>query len=355
MPRFCGQTGGDMRAVVLHAAGDLRVENHAPPGEDATAIRVRIDAGGICGSDLHYYQHGGFGTIRVRQPIVLGHEVAGTILSASKTSGFAAGDRVAVSPSRPCGHCTYCDRGLKNHCENMRFYGSAMPMPHIQGAFQDEIVALPEQCFKIAPDVPTEIAAFAEPLAVVLHGRRRAGSLKGRRVLVTGCGPIGALAVLAARDDGAEEVVVTDVIDAVLETALGLGADTAINAGVNSDWAETYSAGKGAFDVMFEASGNELALRAGMTTLRPRGVLVQLGLGGDVSIPQNVIVTKELDVRGTFRFHEEFGEAVDALNTGRIDVAPLLTQRFPVTDVVEAFRQAADRRTSMKVQLDFTT
>ena len=344
-----------MRAVVLHAAGDLRVENHAPPAEDPSGVRVRIDAGGICGSDLHYYQHGGFGTIRVREPIVLGHEVAGTVMAAPEDSGFSSGDRVAVSPSRPCGRCVYCAKNLKNHCENMRFYGSAMPVPHIQGAFQDEIVALPEQCFRIAADVPTEIAAFAEPLAVVLHGRGRAGALEGKRVLITGCGPIGALAVLAARDGGAQEIVVTDVIDAVLATARGLGADKTVNVAQEPEWAETYNTGKGTFDVMFEASGNELALRAGMTTLRPRAVLVQLGLGGDVRIPQNVIVTKELDVRGTFRFHEEFGEAVDALNTRRIDVAPLLSQRFPVADAVEAFRQAADRNTSMKVQLDFTT
>lgn len=341
-----------MRAVVLHAPKDLRVEERALPAGETEGVRVQIQAGGICGSDLHYYQHGGFGAIRVREPIILGHEVAGRVTAAPDASGLAAGDIVAVSPSRPCGTCEYCRKALWNHCENMRFYGSAMPMPHIQGAFRDEVIALPSQCHKAT--VPVEIAAFAEPLAVVLHGRRRAGDLSGKRVLITGCGPIGALAVLAAREAGAAEIVVTDVMDPVLSVAAGLGAHTVINVAQTSDWAHAYTIGKGYFDVMFEASGNELALRAGMETLRPRAVLVQLGLGGDVTIPQNTIVVKELDVRGTFRFHEEFGEAVDALNTGRIDVAPLLTARYPVAEAVEAFHFAGDRSKSMKVQLDFT-
>lgn len=341
-----------MRAVVLHAPMDLRIEDRNFPEGETDGVHVQIHAGGICGSDLHYYQHGGFGAIRVREPVILGHEVAGKVIAAPDGAGVAPGDTVALSPSRPCGTCQYCVRELWNHCENMRFYGSAMPMPHIQGAFRDEVIALPAQCHKAT--VPVEIAAFAEPLAVVLHGRRRAGDLAGKRVLVTGCGPIGALTILAAREAGAAEIVATDVMSPVLRMAADHGADRTINVAEDPDWARAYAAGKGYFDVMFEASGNELALRAGMETLRPRAVLVQLGLGGDVSIPQNTIVVKELELRGTFRFHEEFAEAVDALNTGRINVAPLLTARYPVADVVEAFRFAADREKSMKVQLDFT-
>ncbi|MEM0946208.1 MAG: L-idonate 5-dehydrogenase [Pseudomonadota bacterium] len=343
-----------MRAVVLHSAGDLRVEDRAAPAAEDEGVRVRIEAGGICGSDLHYYQHGGFGTTRVREPVILGHEVAGTVLSAPAGSAVAAGDAVALSPSRPCGTCAYCRAGLKIHCENMRFYGSAMPMPHIQGAFRDEIVALPEQCFRLGIGTSVQIGAFAEPLAVVLHARRRAGSLAGKRVLITGCGPIGALAILAAREAEASEIVVTDIVEEVLRTGAVLGADRVINVAEKTDWAKLYARGKGYFDVMFEATGNAAALRDGMETLRPRAVLMQVGLGGNVTIPQNTVVTKELDVRGAFRFHEEFGEAVDALTSGRIDVVPLLTRSFRVEDVVEAFRFAGDRRQSMKVQLDFT-
>lgn len=343
-----------MRAVVLHAAGDLRIENHAPPTPAEGMITVQIKAGGICGSDLHYFQHGGFGAVRLREPMILGHEVAGVVTDAPDGGEIAVGDTVAVSPSRPCGTCGYCARGLENHCENMRFYGSAMPMPHIQGAFRDTLLARPDQCHRIDPSVPVEIAAFAEPLSVVLHGLARAGDVSGRRILITGCGPIGALAVLAARAAGAGEVVVTDVIDHVLGVARDLGADRTINVAETPDWAAEFATGKGHFDVMIEASGNPAALAQGLATLRPRAVLVQLGLGaGDMAIPVNLIVAKEIDLRGSFRFHEEFCAAVAALNTGRINVAPLLSGRYSMTEAAQAFAHAADRTTAMKIQLDF--
>lgn len=159
-------------------------------------------------SDLHYYNHGGFGTVRIREPMILGHEVAGKISAiGSGVSHLAIGDRVAVSPSRPCNECEYCLRGEQNHCLNMRFYGSAMPMPHIQGAFRQRPVAQAWQCHKVSDALSINEAAMAEPFAVILHAVNRAGPLLGKRVLVTGCGPIGALA---------REVVATDVMDAVL-------------------------------------------------------------------------------------------------------------------------------------------
>ncbi|NUS71474.1 MAG: alcohol dehydrogenase catalytic domain-containing protein, partial [Ensifer adhaerens] len=189
-----------MKAVVIHAAKDLRIEDREPEAPGKGQVEVQIEAGGICGSDLHYYNHGGFGTVRLREPMILGHEVAGTIKAlGSGVSALAVGDRVAVSPSRPCAACDYCQRGQQNHCLNMRFYGSAMPMPHIQGAFRQRLVAEAWQCHKIADGVSSNEAAMAEPFAVTLHAVSRAGSLLGKRVLVTGCGPIGALAIIAAR------------------------------------------------------------------------------------------------------------------------------------------------------------
>jgi len=343
-----------MKSIVIHAARDLRIEDtvtgEAGPGQ----VEIAIEAGGICGSDLHYYNHGGFGAIRLREPMILGHEVAGTIKAlGSGVSGLAIGDRVAVSPSRPCNACDYCLKGQQNHCLNMRFYGSAMPMPHIQGAFRQRLVAEGWQCHKVADGVSINEAAFAEPFAVTLHAVNRAGSLLGKRVLVTGCGPIGALCILAARAHGAEEIVATDVMDAVLAKALDIGADRTINVATDGDRLSAYSANKGYFDVMFEASGNERAVRSGLEVLKPRGILMQLGLGGDVSIPQNLVVSKEIDMRGTFRFHEEFALAVDLINRRRVDVRPLLTGVFGLDDAVAAFDIAGDRSRSMKVQIAF--
>ncbi|MFT4959333.1 MAG: L-idonate 5-dehydrogenase [Paracoccaceae bacterium] len=342
-----------MKAIVIHTAKDLRVETRVPDAVGPGQVRVRIEAGGICGSDLHYYLHGGFGAIRLREPMILGHEIAGTVIEAPE-GPLEVGDKVAVSPSRPCHKCLYCNENIFNQCLNMRFYGSAMPMPHIQGAFCEELVADATQCHLISPEIPVEIAAFCEPLSVVLHGFSRAGSVAGKRVLVTGCGPIGALCVLVARAKGATEVVVTDVIDNVLNIAQKTGADQAINVLANPDWTNRFSADKGHFDVMFEASGNQSAVCAGLTVLRPRATLVQLGLGGDVTIPQNTIVAKEIEIRGAFRFHEEFAEAVDMVNANALNLAPLLTKRFAIADAVAAFELAADRNHAMKVQLDFT-
>jgi L-idonate 5-dehydrogenase len=343
-----------MKAVVIHAAKDLRIEqrNEEPMGPGQVAIAV--EAGGICGSDLHYYNHGGFGTVRVREPMILGHEVAGTVKALGEgVSNLAPGDRVAVSPSRPCGHCEYCQRGEQNHCLNMRFYGSAMPMPHIQGAFRQSLIAEQWQCHKIGKNVSANEAAMAEPFAVTLHAVARAGSLAGKRVLVTGCGPIGALAIIAARAHGAREIVATDLMDTALKKALEVGADRAINVATHSETMEAYAANKGYFDVQFEASGSEKAVRSGLEVLRPRSVLVQLGLGGDIAIPQNTVVAKEIEMKGTFRFHEEFGLAVDLINARRVNLKPLLSGVFALDDAVAAFEAASDRSRSMKVQLSF--
>lgn len=343
-----------MKAVVIHAAKDLRVEEREVETVGAGQVEIAIEAGGICGSDLHYYNHGGFGTVRVREPMILGHEVAGTVKAlGTGVSHLAVGDRVAVSPSRPCNACEYCLRGEQNHCFNMRFYGSAMPMPHIQGAFRQRLVAEAWQCHKVAAGISINEAAMAEPFAVTLHAVNRAGPLIGKRVLVTGCGPIGALAIIAARAHGAREVVATDVMDTVLGKALEIGADRVINVANNPEELSAYSANKGYFDVQFEASGNERAVRSGLEVLRPRSALVQLGLGGDVSIPQNMVVAKEIEMKGTFRFHEEFGLAVDLINQRRVDLKPLLTGTYPIEDAVSAFEAAGDRTKSIKVQLAF--
>ncbi len=343
-----------MKAIVIHAAKDLRVEERAVDVLGPGQVEVAIEAGGICGSDLHYYNHGGFGTVRIREPMILGHEVAGTVKAlGAGVSGLAIGDRVAVSPSRPCSTCEYCLQGQQNHCLNMRFYGSAMPMPHIQGAFRQRLVAEQWQCHTVAEGVSIHEAAMAEPFAVTLHAVARAGSLIGKRVLVTGCGPIGALAIIAARAHGAREIVATDMMDAVLEKALEVGADRVINVAANPEQLQAYAANKGYFDVQFEASGNERAVRSGLEVLKPRSVLVQLGLGGDVSIPQNMVVGKEIEMKGTFRFHEEFALAVDLVNHRRVDLKPLLTGVFPLEDAVAAFETAGDRTRSMKVQLSF--
>jgi L-idonate 5-dehydrogenase len=264
------------------------------------------------------------------------------------------GDRIAICPSHPCGLCKYCQLGLQNHCLDMRYFGSAMRMPHVQGAFRREIVVGVRQAYRLADGVSDAEGAMAEPLAVALHAVNRAGPLLGKSVLVTGCGPIGALVVVAARRAGAALIVVTDVVAQPLRSARKVGADQALNVAEQPDALRPFSADKGRFDVLFEASGNERALRAAFDVLRPRGVIVQVGLsGGEMNLPLNALVAKEFDLRGTFRFHEEFGVAVELINRGLVDLKPLISATLPYRDAGRAFALAADRSQSMKVLLDF--
>lgn len=342
-----------MKAIVAHAAKDLRIEDYPEEEPGAGEVKLRLAAGGVCGSDLHYYHHGGFGAVRLKEPMILGHEVSATVIAlGSGVESLEVGQLVAVSPSRPCGTCRYCQQGLHNQCLNMRFYGSAMPFPHIQGAFRQTLVADAIQCVPADGLTPGE-AAMAEPLAVTLHATRRAGEMLGKRVLVTGCGPIGVLSILAARRAGAAEIVATDLSDFTLSLAKDAGADRIINTRDDAEALAAYSADKGTFDVLYECSGAAAALVAGIAALRPRGIIVQLGIGGDMSLPMITITAKELELRGSFRFHEEFAVGVDLMRKRLIDVRPLITHSVPFADAISAFEIASDRSKAMKAQIIF--
>jgi L-idonate 5-dehydrogenase len=341
-----------MRAIVIHAAKDLRIEDRGIEALGPGQVRLRLATGGVCGSDLHYYNHGGFGAVRLKEPMILGHEVSAYVEEPG-TSGFVKGQLVAVSPSRPCGGCKFCLEGLPNQCLNMRFYGSAMPFPHIQGAFREVLVADARQCVDATGLTPGE-AAMAEPLAVTLHATTRAGGMLGKRVLVTGCGPIGVLSILAARRAGAAEIVATDLSDFTLALAAQVGADRVINTGAEPEALAGYGAEKGYFDVLYECTGVAAALAGGIAALRPRGVILQLGLGGDMSLPMMAITAKELELRGSFRFHPEFAVGVGLMQKGLIDVKPLITHTVGLDEAERAFQLASDRSQAMKAQIVFS-
>ena len=345
----------DTRACVLHAEKDLRIEAVPVTEMRDDQVRVRIGAGGICGSDLHYYLHGGFGVVRVKQPIVLGHEVSGTVEAVgARVTRVKPGDRIALNPSRPCGKCKFCQAGEQQHCNDMWFYGSAMRTPHSQGAFRELIVVEEFQCEPIGDTVSLGEAACAEPLAVALHAVQQAGSLTGKRVLVTGSGPIGALVVAAARYAGALEVSATDLHDAALEKATEMGATRTVNVSNEPGLkAEEFIADKGYFDVAIECTGAGVVLKDVIPALRPRGTIIQVGVSGEVPIPINAIVGKEIRLVGAFRFHGEYALAARLLREGRINVKPIITATLPIERAVEAFELAADRRAQMKVQLTF--
>src|SRR4051794_38762654 len=238
-----------MKALVIHKTQDIRIEEREPMEPGPREVGIAVRRGGICGSDLHYFRHGGFGVVRLQEPMILGHEVAGEVISLGhETTGFAIGDRVAVNPSQACGTCLYCQRGQQNHCLDMLFYGSAMRMPHVQGAFRQVLIARAAQCHVLAAGVSLEEGALAEPFAVTLHAIGRAGSLAGKRVLVTGCGPIGVLVIASARLHGAQEIVATDMSEYTLAAARRAGADTTLTVPMADEKFSSYRTNKGYFD-----------------------------------------------------------------------------------------------------------
>ena len=343
-----------MKAIVCHAPEDLRLDNFETDSLGTHQIQVDVAYGGICGSDLHYYHHGGFGTVRIKEPMVLGHEVSGIVrVVGSAVQNFKAGQRIAISPSRPCGQCQYCQKGQHNHCLDMRFFGSAMRFPHVQGAFRQTLVIDASQAHPLNDSLSLSIAALAEPLSVGLHAIQRAGSVFGKQVLVTGCGPIGTLLIGALRRAGAARIVAVDIADKPLECARAMGADETINIAKQPEALAPFAVNKGVFDVMFEASGNDRALRNGLDVVAPRGVIVSIGLGGDSTLPLNQLVGKELELRGTFRFHEEFAVAVRFLNEGLIDGRPVISHVMGFDDAIHAFELASDKSQAMKVQINF--
>ncbi|CAG4910225.1 unnamed protein product [Acidocella sp. C78] len=342
-----------MTAIVIHAAGDLRIEDRPAPPPGPDEVRVRVLRGGICGSDLHYMRHGGFGPVRLAEPMVLGHEVAGEVEVAGAASGFAPGEAVAIDPSLPCGACRFCLAGATQHCADMRFFGSAMRRPHINGAFRSAITVPARQLVRLPAGLSVERAAFAEPLAVGLHAAARAGIGPGMRVIIAGMGPIGLLALLAARHRGAAEIVACDVLGAPLALAARLGATETVDLGQKPEGLARFAEGKGRFDAAIEASGAAASLAGLIAVVRPQGRIVQLGLGGDMTLPLMALVSKEIELAGAFRFGPEFAEAVALLASGAIDPDPLLSAVLPAARAAEAFALAADKARAVKVQLAF--
>lgn len=342
-----------MKAIVIHDARDLRIDEQTIRNPGPGQVLIRMAAGGICGSDLHYYNHGGFGTVRLKEPMVLGHEVSGHVEALGEgVTGLSKGQLVAVSPSRPCGDCKYCDQAMFNHCLNMQFYGSAMPFPHIQGAFRELLVADASQCVPADGLTPAQ-AAMAEPLAVCLHATRRAGPMLGKSVLVTGCGPIGILSILAARRAGADLIVATDLGDFALQMARKAGADVVLNTARDQNALDAYAADKGSFDLLYECSGAAQALAGAIPAMRPAATIMQLGLGGDMTLPLQAMTAKELSLKGSFRFHEEFATGVSLMQKGLIDVSPFVTHSFAMNDADAAFQIAGDRSQAIKAQIVF--
>jgi L-idonate 5-dehydrogenase len=336
--------------VVVHGAGDLRIDSRPEPVAGAGEVVIAVEWGGICGSDLSYYRHGASGTAVLREPLVLGHEVAGRVLSLGPgVTGVEPGQAVTVHPATLVGDGALPDRlsGRTNLYPVVRYFGSAAFTPHTDGAFSER-KAVPVSQLRPLPDgVDTRRGALAEPLGVAMHALHRAGEVAGRDLLVNGAGPIGALVVAAAKFAGARSVVAADVSDAALAVARAMGADEVRNVATGDALPDDVA-------LAFEASGTPAALGSVLHAVARGGTLVQVGNLPGTPTPAALgdLVTREITWLGSYRFVDEITDALQAMGAG-LDVTPLITHSFPLAEAEQAIRTAADPASgSGKVMLE---
>ena len=330
-----------MRAVFIDAKDVLEVREVDVPQPGEGQVRLRVDFVGICGSDLHYYFEGANGEYAVREPLVPGHELSGRV-DLDPSGALSSGTPVTVHPAR----FGTASEGIEHEPHlwgGGSYLGSASTWPHTQGAMSEYLIVEADMVRALPESLSIRRAALAEPLGVALHAASRAGDLSGSRVLVSGAGPIGLLAIVAAQERGAAHVAVSDVLPETLERATALGADQTICVGADDMPRE-------AFDVVFECSGAPVAISSAGIAVRKRGTIVQVGMVPNEPRPVNLapIISKEVTLVGTFRFRDEVDEAVTVL-ARRADVESVITHEFPIAESAHAFAVARDGKVSGKV------
>jgi L-idonate 5-dehydrogenase len=327
-----------MKAVVVHGANDLRIDDRPEPVAGPGEVVLDVEWGGICGSDLSYWRHGASGTAALKSPLVLGHEVAGRIAKlGAGVEHLEVGQPVTVHPAELVGDGALPDRlqGRTNLYPQIRYFGSAAFDPHTDGGFSERKLAKAFQVRPLPDGVDTLRGALAEPLAVAMHAVSRAGSLQGRDVLVNGAGPIGSLVTAAAKYAGARTVIATDISDASLRIAKAMGADEVLNV---SDTALPTD-----MELVFEATGIPAVLGGVLRATARGGTVVQVGNlpGTPAASALGDLVTREITWIGSYRFVDEITDALQAMKDG-LDVSPIITHKFAIEDAAQAMQTAAD-------------
>lgn len=323
------------RACVLRAPRDLRVEAREIPAPGPGRVRLRLLAGGICGTDRHYFADGMSGPFKMTGPLILGHEAAAEVDAVGPGCGtLRPGQMVAVNPARTCGQCEFCRSGRANLCANIFFFGSASRVPHMQGVFSEFFPADAGQCLPVPDGSDAVRVSCAEPLAVALHAVER-GAPDAKEILVTGCGPIGLLVILAARLKGAARIVAADIRESARALARKMGADESRSARRKLSKSPALA---------FECSGAAEGLQLCLESVAPGGRVVMVGNLPPAAAPRNLsrAVPKELDIVASFRFSDEFSRAVELLVSKKADVSPMLSGTAPLADAPRAFTEFPD-------------
>lgn len=324
-----------MRASVLTDIGTLTVEDRPIPVPAPREVVVAVSAGGVCGSDVHYYRHGRIGDYVVRAPLVLGHELAGRITAVGDAIDPArVGQRVAVEPQRPCRRCRQCAAGRYNLCPHIEFYAT----PPVDGALCGYVVIDAEMAHPIPDGLSDEAAALLEPLSVAIAAMRKARIGPGSSLLIAGAGPIGVICAQTARAFGAARIAVSDPVAARRERAQRFGATEVLDPAIDD-----VAALDPQVDAFVDASGAPPAVRGGIRAVGPAGRVVLVGMGADdYPLPVGYLQNMEITVTGVFRYTDTWPTAIHLVTSGAVDLDSLVTGRFDLDHVADALDSDAD-------------
>ncbi len=341
-----------MRAGVLHGIRDLRIEDRDVPRPKTDEVLVKVKAVGICLSDVHFLTAGRIGRFAVEKPLILGHECSGQIVDiGSEVRDLRKGDRVVIEPGVPCRRCYHCRRGKYNLCSNVAF----MATPPVNGALAEYITSPEDFTYRMPDHMTYEEGALIEPLSVGLYSVRRAGTHMGDTVAVLGAGTIGLMTLMAAREGGATKIFAIDIVDFKLKFAKDMGANEVINSKESDPVSKILELTDGeGVDAVFDAVGLPETIQQAIRIVRKGGVVVLTGMGyatPDVPVGVLEVITKELDLRGVFRYANVWQDCIGLVGSGRINVKKLITHKFTLDSIKEAFEKAEQGLDSVKVQV----
>ncbi|CAJ0589760.1 unnamed protein product [Cylicocyclus nassatus] len=345
-------------SAFLYGINDIRLKNRDVPVPNENQLLIKVHTVGLCGSDVHFWKKGAIGSFHVKDPLVLGHEPSGIVAGlGSKVKNFSIGDRVALEPGNPCRACHLCKSGRYNLCHDMRFLGA----PSIHGSLSRYMVHNADLCFKLPENVTFDEAALLEPLAVAVHACQRAELRIGENVLVQGAGSIGTLCMMTAKAMGVGQIVITDLEERKLDIAKTLGADHSVcakNKSVEEVKQLVTKCLKCEPDVTIECTGARSCLESSILVTtqnklsenilagflfwatRSGGRIIMVGLGNPrVELPMIDCCLREVDIRGSFRFANDYPTALNLLASKKVDISRFTSAHYKLEEVVEALER----------------
>lgn len=333
-----------MKTAVMTELNHVEIQETNKPIPQKGEVLIQVEYVGICGSDLHYYEHGRIGDFIVETPFVLGHEVSGTVVEIGEdVANLQIGDRVALEPGKTCGKCEFCKSGLYNLCKDVIFFAT----PPVQGVFQEYVAHEAELCFKLPDNVSTLEGALIEPLAVGMHAAKQGNAHLGQTAVVTGAGCIGLVTVLALKAMGVTTVIVVDVVEERLKKALTLGADVVIN-GAKEDTIQRIMeiTNQRGHDLGIETAGVQITAAQLIKSARKGATVVFVGYSatGEMTLPIGTALDKELTFKTVFRYRNIYPTAIEAVSSGKIDVKNIVTNYFELDDIQNALQSCVSNK-----------